>query len=386
MALAIASIITISIIGSINIKDINYIEGESSSYTRTTFDYYISSPSQEQVDEIKNYNSVDKMFSCYALNNAFTANNKTKEIFLLLSNVFNDYDISIFNNKTLIKGSFDENGIMLDEKAASLLGANVGDEIKFSILGNTFRKKVSGIYLTSTYGTLTTGLALAKYSDDIKAKYTPKAYGFSFIKSKNDNIEQDLKDYVGEGNIALTYEEYVVAKVGAKPPYQTEEEYEAECQNKYNEYKNSVLNSAKKGGSQVSKKEDSYLLIKDKLNSTQNNVNRLNIITAISAFVVFVLVNIIFILANKKDNAIEMLEGLSSNKMMLKYDLKTAISGLSASLISFIILIIIASNTHFLSTIIPTILLLTLPILGAVLVIALFNLIYIKLLYSNNSK
>jgi len=380
-------IVVLAILGIKNINDINYIENESSSYTKTTFDYFISSPNEEQMKKINKLDSVNKTFPCYALNNAFTQNNKTKEIFIIMNDDLTNYDISLFNNKTLIKGNFDENGIMLDLKASELLGVNVGDEIKFSILGNTFKKKLSGIYLTSTYGTLTSGLALMKFSDDIKKIYSPKAYGFSFIESKDDvALENDLKDYVGEGNVALSYDEYVNIYCGTKAPYQTDEEYLTYCQNKYNEYREDTLAKAKRSAGQVVSKEDSYILIKDKLNSTKKNVNNLNIITAISAFALFTLVNIIFILTKKSDDKTEMLEGLSSNKLFIRHSLKMAITGISVFLISFIILLIKALNTYFISTIMPMILIFTLPVLGSVLILLLFDFIYLKILYKNNSK
>ncbi len=380
-------IVFLIIVGIININKISYIEAESSSYTRTTFDYYISSPSEDQVDEIKNYKSVDKIFPCFALNNAFAQNNKTKEIFLLLSKDFKDYDISIFNDKTLIKGKFDENGIMLDELAAQKLGVKVGDEIKFSILGKTYRKTVSAIYLKSTYGTLTTGLALAKFSDEISQSYKPKAYGFAFIKSNdNEGLEYDLMNYAGEGNVPLTYDEFVTVRCGTKPFDKTQEQFDQECLEKYNAYKDEILAAARRGGNQVSAKEDSYILIKDKLYTTQKEVDTLNIITAIASFVVFTLVNIIFIFARKSDDKILMLEGKSANNLFINHSLTIVIIGLLIFIISFVSLLIAALNTHFLSTIIKSILVMTIPTIASILVLIIFDFIYVKVLYSNNSK
>ena len=367
------------VMGVSTIDKIVYIEKESSSYTKTTFDYLISSPNEEQIIEINKLDSVDKTFPCYTLNNAFTQNTKTREIFLLLSDNLANYDISLFNDKTLIKGSFDENGLMLDEVAAKALHVNVGDEIAFSILGNSFRKTVKGIYLGSTYSSLTSGIALCKFSNDIKNAYTPKAYGFSFVKTTDKvAFENDLKDYAGEGNVALSYDEWALIYGGIKD--------EATKQNEYQAYRTNILNASKKAGNQVASKNDSYLLIKDKLNSTVNDKNRDTIIVSISSFVLFLLVNIIFIIARRKDDKIEMLEGKSFNKIYLSHILNMLITGALSFLIPFVVLFVVAINTYFLSVIVPTILIITLPTIASVLLLLLFDFIYIKILYSNNSK
>ena len=376
-------IIIIIIIGVININNIKKVESEKSSYTKTTFDYFISSPNQAQVDEIKASASVEAILPCYALNNTFTQNKETKEIFLLASSDMKDYAISLFNDQTLISGKYEEDAIMLDELAAKKLGVKVGDEVTFSILGTKLKRKVAGIYLTSTYGTLTTGIALIKYASDIENIYKPHAYSFAFIKANDkDGVETLLHNYVGEGNVALSYEEYVQTQVGAKPPYQTEEEYENECQNKYQQYRSDIIASALASGAQVASKEDSYLLIKDKVHTTEVGINNLKIITGIGVLFVFAIFSIVFILTNQDNDKINVQEGLAKGKMLLNHYLVDIIEGIVIFVITFIVLLLVAKGTHFLIDAMSSILWMTIPVLISLALVLTIDLLYILTLYN----
>ena len=261
--------------GVLTVQDIAETEARKSSFTRTEFDYFIALPDKAQAESIAGDPSVGELFPCYALSGAFSGSSGEKEIFLLLSDKMSAANVSLFGEKLLVKGEFDENGAMLDVLAAEKLGVSVGDEISFGIMGSRFTRKVSGLYLTSTYGVLKEGIVLVGLSQDIAAVYDARAYSGAFLTAKDEEgVRALLQDYVGEGNVALSFEEYVSVYFGTKPPYQTQEEYDAQCAQAYAEYRDGILESALRGGGQAVAKADSYQLIGDGVRTAEKRTAR----------------------------------------------------------------------------------------------------------------
>lgn len=380
--LAVLCVAVLSIVGAMNINKTVDVENKKASYTRTQFDYFISSPDKAQVEEIENSASVDKIFPYYALSNAFSSKS-AKDVYLLLSDDMDDAGISLFTQKTCVSGSFDKSGAMLDVLAAKTLGVKVGDTVTFSIMGRQFTRKVSGLYLTSTYGALIKGVVLADYSADIQQVYKPNAYGAAFIKSNDENsLKALLTDYVGEGNVALSYEQYVALNYPDKPPYQSQEEYEEYCQTKYQEYRTDCLKHIKKD-SQVSAKADAYALIQDKVNTTEKSVNNANLLAGISSLVLFTLISIVFIVTNIGNDRIRRDDGMSFLGMAGLYALTTLITAAVAGGLTLGILYLIASKTFFMDVCIKTVLWFSLgPVVAIPLAIA-AAFVYALILYSN---
>jgi hypothetical protein len=381
--LAIVATVALVICGFYNLNRIVEVEEKKSSYTRTQFDLFISSPDKAQVAEIEGYGSVDKVFPFYAMSSAFSGSKQKEAIFLLMSDDMSNYDISVFTEKTCVEGEFNKDGIMLDEAAADLLGAKVGDSVTFAIGGRSITKTVSGLYLTSTYGTLTTGLALVDFSAEISALYTPKAYSAAFITTSDKSAAKTaLADYVGEGNVAYTYEEYVKVKC-SKKPNQTDEAYEAECKEKYAAYREEILASVKKGGNQVADKDDAYQLVKDKIATTEESIQSLTSTVSIAVLIVFALIGIIFVITNIGNDRILRDEGMSAVVMILGYlviNLLTA--GVTAGA-TFGLLYMLGSQTFFMDVFLKTALYFALPVVFSVPVILIFVILYVWRLYAN---
>lgn len=374
-------------IGVVNINKIVDVEGQKSSYTRTQFDYFISSPDKNQVAEIEESQAVDKVFPYYALNNAFTGSSAAKEIFLLISDDMDDYSVSLLTKKTCVAGSFDENGAMLDNYAADVLGVKVGDSVTFNILGKKVNKTVSAIYLTSTYGVLTKGIVLVNFSDEIKEVYKPRAYSAAFIKANDvESVKTLLKDYVGEGNVALSFEEYVAINCGTKPPYQSQEDYDAECQAKYETYRTGILQSALTGGAQVAAKADSYALLQDRIETTENRIHSSTLLTSIAAAIVFVIVDVIFTVTNRNNDRIRCDDGKPFLGMFGGYVLIAVISAVIIAVLTFGILYAVASHSFFADTCLKTVLYFSLSTVVACPIVILAAFIYVRILYSSSAK
>ena len=121
--LAAAFAAVLCILGAFTLQDVAETEARKSSYTRTEFDFFISSPDSAQAETIESDPSVGALFPYYALSNAF-AETAAAEVFLLLSDDMQDASISLFGEKLLVEGEFDESGAMLDLLAAEKLGVS----------------------------------------------------------------------------------------------------------------------------------------------------------------------------------------------------------------------------------------------------------------------
>ena len=260
IALAVLLAAILVAIGAAGISSVSDMELRKSTYTRTEFDFHIAAPDAAQVSEIAQSGAVKTVFPYYAYKKAF---GNTNEITLMASDEMDKLGASVLSEGMLIEGSFDGDGAMLDKTAADSLGVKVGDTVTFTLLGKRITKTVAAIYLPSTFAIMEKGVVAVSLSDDMTK---PAAYGGAFIVT-NDRVAvaELLSDYVGEGNVALTYEQYVTVQCGDKRPDQSEAEYEAECRQKYADYRNGILESAKRGGGQVTDKLEAYSLLKEQI-------------------------------------------------------------------------------------------------------------------------
>lgn len=381
--LAAAFVAVLCIIGAFTLQDVAETEARKSSYTRTEFDFFISSPDSKQAESIENDPSVGALFPYCALSNAF-AESAAAEVFLLLSDDMQDASISLFGEKLLVEGEFDENGAMLDLLAAEKLGVSVGDTVSFTILGNTFERTVSGVYLTSTYGVLTEGIVLVGFSADIAAVYSPRTYSGAFLTADNEEgVRELLKDYVGEGNVALSFEEYVEINCGTKPPYQSQEEYDAQCEQMYAEYREDILAAALRGGGQAVAKADSYRLVEDSVRSVEKRIQSTEWLAALSAFVLFIVLQIIFIVANRRDDRVRCGEGMKMSRMAGGYVLTISVSAVIIAVLTCGILSIAAALTFFMGDCMGAAVFFFLPVLIAVPVLGIFVWFYVRHFYSH---
>lgn len=369
----------LSAVGAFIVQDIAETEARQSSYTRTEFDYFIASPDKAQTESIAEDPSVGEVFPYYALSNAFSQGDDADEVFLLLSDKMESASIALFGEKLLVAGEFDEKGAMLDMLAAQKLGVSVGDALTFKIKGTTFTRQVSGLYLTSTYGVLTEGIVLVGLSEDIADVHAARAYSGAFLTVNSEEGVRDLlQDYVGEGNVALSYEEYVAIHCGTKPPYQSQEEYEQQCSQKYSEYRESILESALRGGGQAVSKEESFSLIEGGVRVAEKSIARTEWLSAISAIVLFILLNVIFVVSQRKDDLIRSGEGMKLSRMAGEYSLAIGVSAVAIAATTCAVLAIVSSATYYISVCMTAALFFVLPVLVAIPLLCAFVWLYLK--------
>ena len=367
-------------IGAYLINGIEGVELRKSTYTRTTFDFHIAAPNKAQAAAIEADASVECVFPYYAYSKAFSRNDK---VMLLTSDDMDDAGASLLTDGTLIEGSFDRSGAMLDKTAADALGVGVGDNVTFQLLGKTYTKTVAAIYLPSTFAILENGIVLVEQVID--AAGAPASYGGAFVVAKNrGGVKALLADYAGEGNVALTLEQYVELKCGQKLPNQTQEEYDADCAAKYAAYRADVIASAKKDGGQVADKLDAYALLQEQILTTEKRLSGMKVLTAIASFAVLAVVCILFTTTNAENDRIYRDSGMSMKQMFLSYLTSSAVTALAVAIITAAVLGAIAAGTYFAADCLGVLLMLALPAVASLLPILLATWIYVKKLYGNS--
>ena len=216
------------------------IDKATSTFTKSTFDYVVVSPSNEQLETFTaNKLAVDSIFPVYHYENTLKGNASAK-INLLLSDKMANYDISFFNPRRIIAGEFKGDGLLLDEVAARKLAVGVGDTVSFPLGGGNFKFQVAAIYAEVKYVTLSYGIAMTTYTPTMKASFAKPAnsYQLAFIASKNKSVcAEMLEGYLPYGLLA-SYEEFKEVQDASRPAgTYTDEEWETLVQGSYAHYK-----------------------------------------------------------------------------------------------------------------------------------------------------
>ena len=363
------------------IRTVTEIELKKSSYTRTLFDLHIAAPSVSQLDALEKEGATDTVFPYYAYKKAFSKD----EITLLVSDRMEDASVSILGEGTLIEGAFDKEGVMLDKTAADALGVGVGDALSFRLLGKQYTKTVAAIYLPSTLAIMEEGVVLVSAEDGMLGAAAPLAYSGAFISSHDRTVTAAyLSDYAGEGNVALSYEQYVALKCN-RTPGQSDEDYKAACETAYADYRDGILTSVKKSGGQVIDKQEAYALIEEQILTRAKGLERLTLLCAIAAFFVFLAVSLIFAIGNAQNDRILRDHGIGMAKMLSGYLLTASLTAAATVACTLSVLFAVAAGGYFLASCTAPILLLSLPVLAALIPAAFGLMLYTKQLYKSSA-
>lgn len=158
-------------------------------YNNSEMDFVAPEPSFEQVAGIKDTNSIDKVFPYFLTKTQVNANGKSRTTTVLLSDQFENIDITMYNQARLIEKSNSnyDNGILVDWQFCKDTGAGLDDTVSFAIDGNQVEFKISAIYETN--GLYDGGAVLAKISseqrDSIMEKSKNSGYSGMYVKSND---------------------------------------------------------------------------------------------------------------------------------------------------------------------------------------------------------
>lgn len=345
-------IIGIIALGVYNLKCVKAIESKRSSYTRTEFDFKIENPSIEQLDEIKNSDTVESVYPYHLCTNIFTESNKPVA-FVSTPDYKGNERIGFLGDGTLIKGSFDGEGAVLDEKASEVLGAGVGDTVSFKWGSKQFEQKVKAVCLSYSYHIkeYENGIALLDYTSEMKAAL----------------------DILGEGERA-----YTGAFVKAKGSVSA-------C----GSLLRSVLveNIADDNTKTIENKLDRYdVYAKSKTDRLEKQVNSINIGVAFAIAIFYSALNVLFIVINRNGDKTERDGGVEKQKMFKSYFVGASVCAAAVTVITFAVLLIFGITTHFIAEALGTVLALSLPALVAIPVAGITAKLYTDRLYANRSK
>lgn len=121
-------------------------------YKNTDIDFIAPEPSFEQIAEFSGTHGIDKVFPFYMTKVQVSVNGTSRTTTVLLSDQFQNVDITMYNNNRLIEKSsvtFD-NPIWVDWQFCHDTSASVGDTLSFVINGENIGYRIYAIYETNT--------------------------------------------------------------------------------------------------------------------------------------------------------------------------------------------------------------------------------------------
>lgn len=338
-------IIGVIALGIYNVECVKVVEAKRSSYTRTEFDYIIELPAESELEAIEKGDGVASVYPYHLYTNLF-AKGKAVKAFVSTAEYEANEKIGFLGDRTLVKGSFEGEGAVIDEKAAEVLGAGVGDTVSF-VWGTgserkTVTQNVKAICLACSYNLYTDGIVLLDYTGEMKRSYDIKneTYVFTgaFVKAGNDGCLATLKSILGENR-----------NVEAKAVlYETNAKYKT-----------------------------------DKL---EQRVNTINIGVALAIAIFYSALNALFIVINRRSDETERDSGVAKQKMFSGYMIGGSVCAAAVTVITFVVLLVAGILTHFIDAAIGTVVALSLPAVAAIPVTWLVSKLYTDRLYANRSR
>lgn len=349
------------------------VNNATSTFTKSTFDYIIDSPSNDQISQFKaNTEAVSALFPVYNYEVEMKAASKYTLNFLVTEDM-TDYDITFFNPKRIEKGAYDEGGLMLDTTAAEKIGAKLGDEVSFTFNITSFKLKVTAIYSAVSYQTMKNGIAMAKFTPAMAAAFSTPApcYQLAFIAAADKaKCTTMLNNYIPMGKL-MSAEEY--ANLAKASGSYTDEQI-TEMYSKYVDgfMKAKYLNSVQDKATYMAGAEDT-------VSSRKENTVGLSVLFAIIVPLVLAggLVGFDF-LGKAKDEA-EKANGRSRPSFLKNKLIFNGVSVGGATVIAFLGVLIYSLIRNSLNF--GTIILYSLPALAAFLIALPFVILYTKKLY-----
>lgn len=170
-------------------------------YKNTSIDFIAPEPSFEQINELPGTNGIDKVFPFFLTKTLVNTEGTSRTTTVLLSDKFDNVDITMYNNTRLIKKSdYDfDNPILVDWQFCKDTSSDIGDTISFSIGDANVEYKIFAIYETNSI--YDGGAILAQLSteqrDSIVQKSQNNGYSGVYVSASDYNACQSYltKDY-----------------------------------------------------------------------------------------------------------------------------------------------------------------------------------------------
>lgn len=170
-------------------------------YKNTSIDFIAPEPSFEQINELPGTNGIDKVFPFFLTKTLVNTEGTSRTTTVLLSDKFDNVDITMYNSTRLIKKSdYDfDNPILVDWQFCKDTSSDIGDTISFSIGDANVEYKIFAIYETNSI--YDGGAILAQLSteqrDSIVQKSQNNGYSGVYVSASDYNACQSYltKEY-----------------------------------------------------------------------------------------------------------------------------------------------------------------------------------------------
>lgn len=189
-------------------------------YKNTSIDFIAPEPSFDQVNELPGNYGVGKLFPFFLTKTSVNVGNKSRTTTVLLSDQFQNVDITMYNSNRLIKQSdskFD-NPILVDWQFCDDTSADIGDTISFSIGGTTAEYRIYAIYETNIIydgGAILAQLSIEQ-KDMIVQQSQNNGYSGMYISASDYSTCQSY----------LTTEYRPLGRLRAREQFDSEEQYQ----------------------------------------------------------------------------------------------------------------------------------------------------------------
>lgn len=163
-------------------------------YKNTNIDFIAPEPSFEQISELPGSNGIDKVFPFFLTKTSVTTGGKSRTTTVLLSDHFENVDITMYNSKRLIKksGTDFDNPLLVDWQFCKDTSTDIGDAVSFSIGDTTTEYKIYAIYETNSI--YENGAIIAQLSTEQKEAIVQKSqnngYSGMYISASDYNACQ----------------------------------------------------------------------------------------------------------------------------------------------------------------------------------------------------
>ena len=161
---------------------------------QTAVDFIIPSPSDEQVESIKNLDHIASVVPY-----GFAAKSVSKQGQSIKTNIFiiddvKDIDSTVFSNKLLVSSSEEThtNAMLVSSKVADSLKLNIGDEVSATVFDNEIKYTIAAIYEDDQRNV--GGTVMVVMSGDL-AQEKPQNYIYSGAYISSNNY-QKTKEYL----------------------------------------------------------------------------------------------------------------------------------------------------------------------------------------------
>lgn len=164
---------------------------EQSIYKNSEMDFIAPEPSYEQVVELAGTNGIDKVFPFYLTKTQVTVNGTSRTGTVLLSDNFQNIDITMYNDERLIEKAAEEPAapILVDWQFCHDTGATIGDKVSFTINGAVSEFEIFAIYETNSIydGGAIIAQISAEQADGIKNNSKNGGYSGMYIAASDYN-------------------------------------------------------------------------------------------------------------------------------------------------------------------------------------------------------